>query len=112
MNESNAIQIIKDPNDPLNLKIIFDNEIFGTNIEFELIHNIEKNQIDSKLVYNEEVWFSECFDLKKIKEKAHELIEKYEQNAVFGIISVELLLYYESNFDAIATIRGWKKRKR
>lgn len=112
MDDLDTVKFIKDPKDPLNLKIIFDKEIFGANIEFELIHNIEKNQINTRLVYNEETWFSESFDLKKIKEKAHELIEKYEQNAVFGIISVELLFYYDENFDAIATIRGWKKRKK
>ncbi len=112
MSESNAIQTIKDPNDPLNLKIVFDKEIFGANIEFELIHNIEKGQIDSKLVYNEEVWFSEKFNLEEIDKKLEELTEKYEQHAVASYIAFELLVYYEKNFDAIATIRGWKKRKR
>ena len=111
MSKSNAIQTIKDPKDPLNLKIIFDKEIFEAIIEFELIHNIEKNQIDSRFVYNDEVWFSEKFNLEEIDKKLEELAEKYEQHAVVSYISFKLLVYYERNFDSIAIIRGWKKKK-
>lgn len=112
MSESNAIQTIKDPNDPLNLKIIYGKEFFGFEIIYEIIHDKEKNQLNARLLYDNEEFFFEYFFNEECTKKIDELSEKRDLDSVSPHLGIKLLFYYESNFDAIAIIRGWKKKKK
>lgn len=107
---SKMVETIRDDKDPLNLQIVFNEEIYEQKIKIDLIHDKENRQINVKIIFNEEMYLYNILDsYKELIERINNL--NFDRKTLTSVVIV-LECYLLENVYRIKNIKRLTRIKK